>query len=265
MKRSVRKSKSDMFADEEEYYNNGESSLTNETEERETEENSLLSRPVRPVWGYPVTKPLFWAELLVIKGITGYIQIYSGAAGLLNFELHYRFRGGLFIIAAAALYVVWAFIGGKKAGSGKNHRENEGKSSVFDFNYPLTNMVFWICFSLSMAAAKLIRDRALSRFGWQGQYQLLVSLIPFMAGAGVYLIWAFAAAKLKSRRRREKKCMSVSDAWASTLTGKEFWISWAVTAAAFGICLDFGIVGELLWLIAVFMIFVDDKTGRNQR
>lgn len=251
--KGYKNNKSEMFAGEEELYGSM-------TEQPQQGRERPAKKPLKPVWSYPLVKPLFWAELLVLKGLTGYAQIYLLQKILYRLPLYHRLQGGLFILAGAVLYAVWAFLGGISKNK-PSEEENRAERKRFDFEKPLTQISFWLTASLGMAATHFLTARLTSPLEMSFWQLWLTDMLPFAVLAAVYAAWSAAAARKKVGKKQQ--AVSVSEAWASTLTDKGFWLSWALSAAAFGVCFDMGIIGELLWLVAVFMIFVDGKTGRK--
>ncbi len=223
---------------------------------------------VKPMWGYPVTRPLFWVVLICVIAAVRYILERLAMYGYLSYELYFRIKGGVPLIFGVTIYMVWAFSGGRNAARSRSREElweeqTAPRSSFqnFNFEYPFNRILFWLVFSLSMAGTRLLLNWI--HIGGFAAAYLLIKIIPIFVGIGVYLIWAFAGRSKKIPEDIKINKMTFFEACGSVILGKLFWISWALSASAFEICFEWGIIGNAFWLIVMFALFVDRKTGRK--
>ncbi|MDO4943896.1 MAG: hypothetical protein Q4E74_01700 [Ruminococcus sp.] len=232
------------------------------------EPRSNKPKKIKPLWGYPITRPLFWAILICVIAASKYILEWLAIYGYLSYELYIKIKGGIPLILGVTVYIIWAFAGGRKAARVKSREEiweeqtaPRSPQQKFDFEYPFTKILFWLAFSLAMAGTKLLLNWV--PVGNSALVRLLIKVIPLIVGMAVYLIWAFAGRNKNIPEAVKINKMTFLEACGSVLTDKLFWISWALTASAFEICFDWGIIGNVFWLIVMSALFVDGKTGRR--
>ncbi len=132
------------------------------------------------------------------------------------------------------------------------------------FFYPLDKLSFWFTASFVTAAVRFISLTVpINNIFWGVLYRRL----PIMSAVTVYLLWVIYGMVSGKYAKINEYGGKLSDAAASVLLSKFFWLSWALSGAA--VQYSLGLYGRqipvftIIWLVIIFTLFVIKKLRRS--